>query len=106
MAIDLQNETLLTLDDAAKALKSVGGKKPHTYTIRRWCLKGCGGVLLESTRVGRRIMTSAEALQRFADARTQLMSPPPIPIFRKPRTPAQAKRAMDRANKILEEAGI
>ena len=66
MAIDLSNETLLSLTDAAKAVPSLDGKRPHVSTIWRWCRKGIRGVQLEYVRLGHRVCTSEQALARFA----------------------------------------
>lgn len=62
-------DNLLTLPEAALTLPRVGGKgTPHPSTLWRWCRLGLGGVKLEYLRLGRRIVTSREALDRFAKA--------------------------------------
>ena len=68
--IDLTQETLLTIPQAARLIPS-GGKAGHIHlsTLWRWILKGTGARKLESIKVGGRTFTSAEALQRFAEAR-------------------------------------
>lgn len=60
----IQHETKLTLTEAAK--RSPG--RPHASTLWRWCREGLHGVRLEYVRFGRRIFTSTEALDRFAQA--------------------------------------
>jgi len=71
MAIDLEHERLLTLSEAAGALPRLRGKKPvHVGTICRWIKSGVGGVRLEAVKIGRTLVTSREALQRFAERRT------------------------------------
>ena len=60
----LPNETKLTLVQAAKLAPG----RPHASTVWRWCREGINGVRLEYVRFGRRIFTSAEALERFASA--------------------------------------
>ena len=52
----------LTLSQAARSLPT----RPSTQTVFRWTQKGCRGVRLESFRFGRRIVTTPEALDKFA----------------------------------------
>ncbi len=63
--IDLARETLLTRPAAARLM---GVSKD---TIAGWITRGVRGIRLEAIRPGRWWKTSVEALQRFADARTQ-----------------------------------
>ncbi len=73
--IDLQNETILPLLQAAKRIPSNrNGKATHVSTVLRWIQKGVKGVRLEATRLGGRWLTSAEAVQRFADRLTAAQS--------------------------------
>ena len=66
MSINTRNEELLSLSAAARKMPRFGkGKHPHPTTIWRWCTDGIGGVKLDHVRVGRRICTSVEALDRF-----------------------------------------
>lgn len=62
------DEDLVTLTEATKLLPRVNGKRPNHSTLWRWCRRGLGGVHLEYLKVGRRIMTSRQALERFAHA--------------------------------------
>ncbi len=68
MPININHEELLSLGQAAKALPSIDGKNPHKSSIWRWITKGLGEVRLEHVRVGRRVCTSREALNRFVNA--------------------------------------
>lgn len=64
--IDMQNETVVSLTEAAKELpKRRAGKKPHVATLYRWASRGMRGVRLETLQVGGTLCTSLEALQRF-----------------------------------------
>ena len=106
--IDLQNESILSLSEAAKALPRVEGKRPHTSTIFRWTRDGVRGVRLDSVRLGRRLCTSREALQRFV---TALSEAPPLerkPQPRNPRGRTDKQRAHDmaQARKRLAANGI
>lgn len=111
MAIDIHNETILSLTEAAKVLPRVNGKRPAVSTLWRWCRKGLRGVRLDYIRVGRKIATSREALNRFftalADADEPIEQHPSAPCPRKRSTPAAArKRSLETADRILDEAGI
>ena len=78
--IDIQNETMLSLGDACKALPRIDGKRPHHSTLWRWCRKGVRGVHLEYVRFGHRICTSVEALTRFTQELASI-DPTPNPIM-------------------------
>jgi hypothetical protein len=74
--------------------------------VLRWVLDGVkvpgvGKVKLEAARIGRRWITSAEALQRFIDAQTPTLERQPTP-----RSPAARRRAHERAEQELEGLGI
>ena len=53
--IDLTTESLLRVDEAAKLLGV------HRRTVENWFKRG-----LESTKIGRLVYTSREAIQRFS----------------------------------------
>ena len=65
-------EGMLTLTEATKALTAASGKRPATSTLWRWCRRGVRGIKLEYVRLGRRILTTPEALERFAKALADL----------------------------------
>jgi hypothetical protein len=62
------DEHVLTPAQAARYLPKIGLSAVSPTTVWRWCRKGVRGVHLEYARVGRRIVTSREALTRFGDA--------------------------------------
>ena len=103
-------ERLLSLAEATKVLPRVNGKRPAISTLWRWCRKGLNGQRLEYIRMGRNIVTSAEALGRFFTALAEADAPiedgPPPP--RRPRTASERarQRSIEEANRILERAGI
>jgi hypothetical protein len=71
MSIDILNEQILTLSQAAKLLPRVRqGRKIGRSALYRWIGHGIGGVRLESALLGGTRVTSMEALQRFVDRRT------------------------------------
>lgn len=77
--IDLQSEGLLSLADAAKALPRINGRRIHVSTLWRWSRKGVRGVRLEHVRLGHRVCTSLEALNRFAKALADDQNVVPVP---------------------------
>ena len=78
MAINIHAEQLLTVSQAARSLPHLRGEKPvHSGTIARWIHRGVRGVRLEAVKLGRTLVTSREALQRFAERDSPKLSPAP-----------------------------
>lgn len=111
----LDGEKHLTLSEAAKVVPKVNGRRPHTNSVWRWCRKGLNDVKLEYVRVGRTIMTSEEALQRFFAALARADLPVGalgrgrgVVMRSRPRRRTLRQRAHDiaQAEKELTEAGI
>ena len=96
--IDLSSENVFPVNEAPKHIPG----RPSQASVWRWCLYGCGGIKLESILMGGRRLTSTEAIQRFADARTSQADGAPAP----PRTSRQRQRGIDRAEAELAKAGI
>lgn len=68
MSIELNSETIISLNAAAKTLPKLrGGRKPHIATMYRWAKSGVRGVKLETIRIGGTVCTSTEAIQRFCN---------------------------------------
>ena len=67
MAIDLSAEKVFPLNEARIPSRQPGKKVAYS-TLWRWANRGVRGVRLEATPIGGTLYTSAEALQRFADA--------------------------------------
>jgi hypothetical protein len=107
MSINLATETIISLSQAPKHLPPSYTGRPVSFpTIWRWALSGILGtngqrVRLETLRLGGRLVTSMEALQRFGE---QLSAR--APIADKPRSPGTRRRASERASKALSEIGI
>jgi hypothetical protein len=105
--IDLKTEEMLSLAQAAARLPRGRGNRPvHFSTILRWILAGVRGpagekVKLEGIRLGDRWLTSAEALQRFAEALT-----PQSATVSAPRSPLRREAAARRAGERLSAVGI
>ncbi len=106
---NLISETLLTLCEAARRLPPGRCGRPVSFScVYRWIAHGAPGpdgsrVKLEAVRVGGRWLTSVEALARWAERLTPCLDGGPMPARR---TPAQRKRADERAAKHLDAAGI
>src|SRR5437870_13273988 len=97
--IDVQNEPLIRLTEAARLAGPGRGNRPtHLSTILRWILDGAlmpsgERVRLDAVRVGGAWKTSAAAMQRFLNALTpQIDDDSP-----EPRTPTARQRAADAA---------
>ena len=100
MAIDPNQETLLSLTKAAKGLPARrGGKRPHVSCLYRWTTAGCRGEILESIQVGATRCTSKEALARFFDRLTYSDGSPDTT------SPDRRKRAAA-ADRELEREGV
>jgi len=113
MPINPDEENVMSLTEATRALPRINGRKPAVSTLWRWCRKGLRGIHLEYLRMGRKIVTSKEALHRFftelAEADEALEDRPRATpeCLRKRGISARARqRALEEADAILAEAGI
>lgn len=114
MTIDAAKEELITLTQATKLLPRIRGHKVAVSTLWRWCRKGMRGERLEYLRVGRSIVTTSEALQRFFFTLAQQDAPLEEPVYAKPHclkprktiSSTARQRALAEADTILAEAGI
>jgi hypothetical protein len=106
---DILSESTLSLTQAARRLPPGRGNRPVSLScVLRWVLDGAKApdgtrIKLEALRLGGRWVTSAEALRRFAEALTPQAGSTPNP---KVRTPTARQKAIERAEKVLEKAGI
>lgn len=106
--MNIFNENILSISEAAKTLPAVGGKRPSTSAVYRWTSIGVRGVKLETARIGRRLVTSREALARFASAVAEAPAPDPTPrpTTSRRRTAAQITRADELAQARLKKMGL
>ena len=74
MTIDINTEHLLSLKEASNSLPKIDGRTPHASSIWRWCTRGLSGIKLDHVRLGRRVVTSKEALNRFVNELTRIES--------------------------------
>lgn len=108
------NENVLSLSGAARSVPAVDrGKRPNPSTVFRWIREGvrvASGerVHLESARIGSRLVTSAEALERFfarlaeADSEGARDPHPSQPDT----APASARRRTAEAEARCEQLGV
>lgn len=105
--IDVLKETLLTTTQAAKAWPcSREGKKTHPQTILKFINHGAKShdgriAKLEAVRMGGHWVTSAEAIQRFAEALTGQVT-----VKAQVRTPSARLRKAEKDGRELAKAGI
>lgn len=106
MAIDVFNETVVSFREATKRLpKTSRNKNIHISTLHRWVHRGLqsrdGKVIrLEFVKMGGKICTSLEALQRFFDrlaGDVEVETPAPITRRQRLKQIEQAERELDRA---------
>lgn len=107
MSIDLAKESTLSLTQAATLLPpGRRGRRPTMSCILRWVIDGVktphGVIRLEAVRLGGRWLTSAEALQRFAERQTPRLECAATPV----QATAGRRRATERAEKELDRIGI
>lgn len=110
MPIDIHNEEIITLSQAARLLPKINSKHISPNAVWRWCRRGTRGVHLEHVRIGGRLFTSPDALNRFvnevAKKDLEFMNPPreeapPEPSFA---APPQQRRRRRRVMTHAEEA--
>jgi len=97
MAIDFENESLITLGEACRAFPPSG---VSDATLARWVQKGTRGFKLETIVIGGRRLTSREAIGRFIQSQNPAETPSPAV------SPSQRKRQSEAARVALQEAGI
>lgn len=64
----INDERVLSLADVPARLSGPYGRRVHPSTVWRWARRGIDGNKLEVRRLGRRLVTSFEAIERFAAA--------------------------------------
>jgi excisionase family DNA binding protein len=96
--VDLANEKLLTVNDAARLLGV------HSSTIFRWQLRGCGGHKLRMLKAGGARRIALSDLQDFIKRTTCAADGDP-PQFSM-RSPARRERDLRTAEQALADDGI
>jgi hypothetical protein len=115
--IDLATETTIPLSKVSKRFPHLGrdggaggGKRLCFSTVWRWVSKGVKGpggrrVKLEALRLGGQLVTTEQALQRFAENLTPPAEGEPPPAAT-PRSAGKRRRAAERAGAELDRIGI
>jgi len=109
MTIDIEREDVLSLTEATKVLPRVNGKRASICTLWRWCRKGLRGVHLDYIRIGRKIATSRQALNRFFNelsAKDEPLITPPAARPFPPITSKSRQRSMEEAERRCQEMGV
>ena len=107
--IDTTTHDLITLTEATKHLPRFNGKRIAVSTIWRWCRHGCRGISLPYVRLGRRMLTSREAVDHFSHRLAEIDADVVKgPEWSKPqsRTQMARSRAIQQAQSDLKADGI
>jgi hypothetical protein len=100
MGIDLKTETIIDVIRQVPPLLGAGrnGKLQHKSFLIRAITKGTNGHRLEALRIGKRWVTSVEAVQRWAESQTldAALRPAETPAASRRKAAEQAGRELDR----------
>jgi len=66
VAIDITQDKLVSLEDAAKMFPKPGGGHIHPKTVKNWITQGYQGIVLEGAQVGSKFYTTKDALRLFS----------------------------------------
>lgn len=98
VGVEMLGEDLVLFSEAGAAFPA--GRNPSPATLHRWRLRGvCGGVVLETIKIGNSRYTSRQAIQRFIAAQNS--------SEQKPELTAEERRARSvAARAVLAGRGI
>jgi hypothetical protein len=96
--INILSEQPFTLRQIAALLPGSNNRPVSYFTVWRWARGGHKGVQLETMPLGRRLVTSMEAVQRFMEALASKDAPTP------PVRTARSQSEVDR--RLMEKHGI
>jgi hypothetical protein len=100
--IDLLTEDVIDTQESADFMAELTRSKTHPRTIIQLIRCGSNGVRLEGLKLGKKWVTSRQAIQRFAEALTAKTMNRPIPS-----SDSQARsKAHERADRELSAAGL
>jgi len=103
MSIDISQEKLISLADAAALFPGKTRKAVHPQTVKLYATRGKKGIRLETVLAGPRRCTSVEAVQRFIESLTA--TPPSRGGGRKAVAAAHAANRSERErNKAVKAA--
>lgn len=103
MGVDFKSETVIDLKHQAPSYLGLSrnNRPVHYSTLIRAVTKGVNGHKLEAARIGKRWVTSVEAIQRWAERQTEGHSPA---VGR--RTAAARRRSDALAERELKRRGV
>lgn len=106
--ISATTEKVITFAEAAKICPQIDGKRPSTVTIWRWATKGVRGVRLEHVRVGRRMVTTEEAINTFFRDLSSVPAVERAPLTNRPQksTEKQRERQLSKTKSSLIASGM
>lgn len=90
--INATSDKIVTFTEAAKICPTLNGKRPSTVTIWRWATKGVRGVRLEHVRVGRRMVTTEEAINTFFRDLSSVPAVERAPLTNRPQKSTEKQR--------------
>ena len=110
----LRAEGAIVLDEAARVVRDVLGRKPSKSTLIRWIERGSHGVNLEAQRVGNIYYTTRMAVEGFLGARRPAIGGECATEMARLTTQASAptcaagqrQHAMERAKDQLKRCGL
>lgn len=82
------------------------GKPIHVTALHKWANPNRSGPVLETIKIGNRIYTSRQAVDRFIEASNEERSRTRATRGPKSRSAARIEREADKAGKALEKLGI
>jgi len=102
----MQGERLIPLAQISEEMPQIVSRQVHPGTLWRWCREGYYGIYLEHVYVGRTIMTSREAIWRFAKALTSRTGKhPPFGGIESPKDKKRRLRQQKRRNNKRRQEG-
>ncbi len=107
----LQQDSPLSLSEAAAMIGRSCGKKPSASTCSRWVLKGVRGVRLEAVRIGGKFYTTTVAVNEFINQLSRVSQSTGVSVAPS-RPPEQQKccttesrRAKQHLDKVVGQVG-
>jgi hypothetical protein len=98
------DELMAFADIPAVLPRRRGGKRVHIATIHRWATAGYRGIKLKFVQVGGTRCVRRADLERFLEETTAAATRATVPAAA--RSPAARRRAIERANRDLDDQGV
>ncbi len=105
--IDTIREQLLPLADVPAYHQSRGlGRRVHKSAVYRWAIAGADGIRLETVKIGGMKVTSAEAIQRWVEARQVQDQPERVATRPQVHRPSHPTMGHEQAHRYLVERRV